>query len=77
MWNLVAVSDYMHTFLHRYPVDGLSVCLHAKIEKGEWDAAAARETLGVNLIGLLYGKSCEHDFAEVIRMELIDAGVIE
>jgi hypothetical protein len=53
------------------------MCLHAKIENGDWDAQAARETLGLNLVGYLHGKSCEHDFAEEIRMDLIDVGVIE
>jgi hypothetical protein len=76
-WNLIALSWYTHTFCHAYPVDGLAMCLYAKIQKNEWDAAEARETLGMNLVGYLYGKSCEHDFAETIRMDLIDVGVIE
>lgn len=73
VWNLVSIGWHAHLFVHAFPVDGLSICLKAKIEKNEWDAAAARETLGLNLIGYLYGKSCEHDFAEEYRRELIDS----
>lgn len=72
VWNLVSVGDATHLFLHANPVDMLALCLHAKIQKGDWDAAEARATLGLNLIGYLYGKSCNFDFAEEIRRNLID-----
>lgn len=70
-WNLLSVGWHAHTFIHDSPVDGLALCLYAKLRKGEWNHAEAFTTLGLNLFGKPLSQPCNHDFAERIRLAII------
>lgn len=70
-WNLIALGHWSHVFCHEHKWDGLTLCLKAKIDKGEWNATDARVRLGYDLMGKLYYQPCTHGFAETIRKELM------
>lgn len=71
VWNLIALGFWSHQFCHENKWDGLTLCLKAKIDKGEWDAVSARIRLGYDVMGKLYYETCKHPFAETIRKELM------
>lgn len=70
-WNLIALGGWSHDFCHKNKWDGLALCLKAKIDKGEWNAADAMIRLGYDLMGKLYYQPCKYEFAETIRKELM------
>lgn len=62
IWNLVAVGPYTHRFCESYTFDGVVLCVHHKMAKGEWMNEHATETLGWDVLGYLETKKPQHFF---------------
>lgn len=71
IWNLAAVSRPTHEFCERFKTDGRVIALRMKLDKREWNEADAYACLKMHPLGWIQGQSCEHQFAENIRVEIV------
>lgn len=73
VWNVISLGDWSHQFCHDHKWDGVALCLKVKLDKHEWNADEARQCLGFDLVGKLHCNGCKYDFAEKIRLSVLES----
>ena len=76
--NLSAVCDLSHKWCERFRPEGFIVCAKMKIDKGEWDDVAMRETVlglrrpGASVISYLAIRRPQFEWVRKILEELVE-----
>ena len=59
---LIRASGRAHRFCHRFPREGMTACLLAKIRKGEYDRLEVIEVVGRDLVGVVANYEFDSEF---------------
>jgi hypothetical protein len=70
--NLLAVSRRAHTWIEENKTDGRVLAIWIKLEKQEFNAAEFNRCSGMFVQGWLVKGRCRFDWAEEIRLKLIE-----
>lgn len=71
LWNIIHLGVDTHRFCERFTTDGAVLCVTAKLRKGEFDIAEAREHLGYDPIGWLSTKRPVFEFVVPLWAALV------